>query len=230
MSNLTTELTAEVSKIFQDMWSKREGRVVPDTESLTLKNDAVTIEGTVLYADLSASTALVDENTPEFAAEVYKVYLRCAARIITSEGGTVTAYDGDRVMSVFVGGLKNTSAARAALKINYAVAKIINPRIQMQYPKTSYRVRQVVGIDTSSLLVAKTGVRGANDLVWVGKAANHAAKLCAISDSAAYITDTVYNRLQDEAKLSNGRPMWEARTWTQMGNQRVYRSDWLWTL
>lgn len=46
---------------------------------------------------------MVDTEAPEFAAHVYKSYLACAARVIRSENGTITAYDGDRIMAVYTG-------------------------------------------------------------------------------------------------------------------------------
>ena len=79
---LGDDLKAEVRKIFQEQWSKRAGRVVPESDDLGLGNDAVTLEGTVLYADLDESTELVDSREAWFAAEIYKTYLVCAARII----------------------------------------------------------------------------------------------------------------------------------------------------
>ncbi len=226
---LHDDLTAAVRKIFADQWSTRNGQVVPEPSNVALGNDAVNLEGTVLYADLSASTALVDEKNVEFAAEVYKSYLHCAAKIIGSEGGSITAYDGDRVMAVFIGGSKNTSAARTALKINWAVNNIINPLLKAQYPNTDYSVQQTVGIDTSSLLVARTGVRGANDLVWVGSAANHAAKLTSLPPAfPTRVTAAVYSQLHDSLKVTNGKPMWEEVTWNAMGGQKIYRSTWWW--
>ena len=84
-------------------------------------------------------------------------------------------------MAVFIGDSKNTSAVRCGLKIKSAVEEIINPAIKAQY-SNDFQLKQVVGIDTSKLLVARTGVRGANDLVWVGPAANYAAKLSSISE------------------------------------------------
>src|SRR5207248_4620847 len=104
---------------------------------LKLNNDAVKLDATVLYADLSASTGLVDGYKQHFAAEIYKAYLHCAAKIIRSEDGVITAYDGDRVMAVFIGTSKNTSAARSALKINWAVKNIVNPALKDQYSDTS---------------------------------------------------------------------------------------------
>lgn len=227
--SLGEELKLEVKTILNHEWSEREGQKVPESEDLRLGNDAVKLEGTVLYADLDASTNLVDEYTPFFAAEIYKSYLHCAAKIIRSEGGVITSYDGDRIMAVYIGDYKNTSAARTALKINYAVNNIINPAIQNQY-KNNYTVKQVVGIDTSPLFVARTGIRGSNDLVWVGRSANYAAKLTTLSSNyASRITESVYNKLNKSAKYSNdGDSIWEKVTWTNMGNITIYRSTWWW--
>ena len=228
--SLGEDFAKEVRKIFRETWTTRKGRKVPEPEDLGLGNHAVELEGTVLYADLDDSTNLVDSYEPEFAAEIYKAYLNCAAKVIRSEGGVITSYDGDRIMAVYIGDSKNTSAARSALKINYAVNKIINPILKECYPNTNYRVKQVVGIDTSDLFVARTGIRKSNDLVWVGRAANYAAKLCSFApDYPSWITQTVYNRLDDSAKYSSDRKsMWEAVTWNDMNRMKVYRSTWYW--
>lgn len=231
--SLADELTEEVSAIFRNTWTTRDGRVVPEGSSMKLGNDAVKITATVLYADLAQSTSLVEDNTAQLAAEVYKAYLRCACRIIRAEGGAITAFDGDRVMAVYTGETPNTNAARTALKINYAVTKIINPQLRAVYKnKGDFEVRQAVGIDKSELFVAQTGIRGSNDLVWVGRAANYAAKLCSLrqADYTSWITEDVYNTMTDNAKIgSDGRNMWEKRTWTAK-NMTVYRSNWTWTM
>lgn len=226
--SLVDDYTEAVEKIFRDTWTTRNGQKVPESEDLGLGNDAVKLDGTVLYADLDESTNLVDSYNPEFAAEIYKAYLSCAAKVIRSEGGEITSYDGDRIMAVYIGSSKNSSAAESALKINYTVTKIINPLIKKHYPTTNYRVKQVVGIDSSELFIARTGIRGSNDLVWVGRSANYAAKLCSLSpEYPSRITETVYNKLNDSAKYSSeGKPMWKAATWTDMNNMKIYRSTW----
>jgi len=135
-------------------------------------------------------------------------------------------------MAIFIGGYKNTTAAKVGLKINYACEKIIKPAIRLQYPDTDYTLHHVVGIDTSKLLVSKTGIWGANDLLWMGKASNHAAKLSSLDhDYPTWITEAVYNCLNNECKISpDGRPMWEARTWRAMKNATIYRSNWRWKI
>jgi class 3 adenylate cyclase len=226
---LLDDLKTETAAIFRATWSQRDGTVVPETDDLQLSNDAVNLDATVLYADLSASTALVKSKSATFAAEIYKVYLHCAAKIIRAESGSITAYDGDRIMAVFIGSSKNTSAVRAALKINWACGQIINPAITNQYQKDTYQLRNVVGIDTSKLLVARTGIRGSNDLVWVGRAANYAAKLTELSsDFPTWITGEIFDNMHHSVKTTNGQAMWEKRSWTPMDNACIYRSSWRW--
>jgi hypothetical protein len=165
------------------------------------------------------------------AAEIYKAYLVGACRIIRKNSGEITAFDGDRVMAVFIGDYKNTSAAKAALNINGFVGEL-NALIKQSYPKTGYVLRQSVGIDTSNLFVARTGIRNSNDLVWVGRAANYAAKLCALGDATypSHITEEVFSKLNEEVKYDGSqprKPMWEKLMWNEMGIV-IYRSSWWW--
>jgi uridylate cyclase len=224
---LKADLESEVRAIFESRWTKRDGQVVPDPEDLQLGNDAVKLQATVLYADMADSTDLVDDHESYFAAEIYKAYLRCAARIIKHEQGTITAYHGDRVMAVFLGKLKNTSAVRSAQMINYAVRTIINPLLKKQYPDTTYQLKHVIGIDTSELFVARIGVRNDNDLVWVGRAANYAAKLCSLNGAySIYITGDVFDVMHDSVKYSERDKslLWHKDAWSARNNLRIYGS------
>lgn len=226
------DLVKDTRKIFADHWSVSEGEKVPDPEDLLLgANDARRFErATVLYADLSGSTKLVNSRDWWFAAEIYKTFLNCAGKLVRASGGVITSYDGDRIMAVYIGGLQTTSAARCALKINWAVRNIINPELASQYPTADYTVRQVVGIDTCELRTARIGVRGGNDLVWVGRAANYAAKLTELSEAPTWITKEAYDWLSKPLKV-NGEPqknMWQKRLWTSMNNHEIYSSSWQW--
>lgn len=225
------ELTELVAKIFKTKWEVRKGEVVPEPSTIGLANDAVALDGTVLYADLAESTALVQRHKDWFAAEVYKAYLLCASEIIKNNGGAITAFDGDRVMGVFIGKSKNTAAAKCALQINYAVTQIVNPQLKTAYPESAFEVRQSVGVDASPLFVARTGVRGDNDLVWVGRAANYAAKLSALRDApfASFITSDVFDLLAEESKVGGDPPrlMWTKFTWEETG-LTAYKSAWHW--
>jgi class 3 adenylate cyclase len=226
------EILKEIRAIFGKKWNTRDGRQVPEAKDVALGNAAVTLSGAVLYADMADSTGLVNGFRPWFAAEVYKAYLLGACRVIRNQGGEITAFDGDRVMAVFIGEYKNTTAAKAALQINYLVIKT-NEMLRAAYPTTAYTLRHTVGVDTSDLFVARTGIRTANDLVWVGRAANYAAKLSALGEQGypTYITDDVFTKMNDEAKYGgqDKKLMWEKRIWTEK-QMTVHRSSWWWPI
>lgn len=228
---IASDLEKAVVEILSTNWKERDGTKVPEAEDVKLGNDAVKLSATVLYADLAESTALVERYKPWFAAEIYKSYLHCATKVIRDEGGVVTSFDGDRVMGVFIGGSKCTSAARSALKINHAVIKIVNEQIAKKYPDNPYVVKQAVGVDTSDLFIARTGIRGSNDLVWVGRAANYAAKLCSLrsGSAASWITADVFDNLHESVRLSSdGQSMWTKQYWGEKGIY-VYSSTWMWS-
>lgn len=229
---LADDIKAKARSTFEARWDVRDGRVVPDYTTVKQGNDAVHFErATILYADLDSSTALVDAKQWWFSAEVYKTFLYASSRIIRSEGGVITSYDGDRVMAVFLDDYQSVAAVKAGLKINHAVRSLVQPELTRKYGANTYEIKHVVGIDTSEIHVANAGVRGDVDLTWVGRAANYAAKITALNSShQTYITNSVYASLDDSTKFGGTprRSMWGSLTWPDMNNMTIFRSDWWW--
>lgn len=225
---LHDDLKKYVAETHRSSWTRRDGEKVPKNTDVGLGNDAVELDGVVLYADLAESTGLVKGYKDWFAAEIYKNYLYCAAKIIRAKGGEITAYDGDRIMAVFLGNSKNSDAATCGRQINYAVGEILQPAIKKEYPKNTFKLKQKVGVDASQLFVARTGIRGNNDLVWVGNAANNAAKMATLSTQySTYISAAVYGRLNQESKVDSKT---ERNMWTDLGSNalgyKIYGSTW----
>jgi adenylate cyclase len=234
---LLEDLTTETGKIVRSAWSRRDGTVVPEVAGVGLGNDAVNLEAVFLYADLHDSTSLATFHQ-EIAAEVFKAYLMGTTRIIRDLGGEVRSFDGDRVMGVFLDGTKNTNAAEVGLKINYFFGQVLAPTFDSFYAKAfpnGLGLKQTVGIDSGKVMVVRSGIRNNNDLVWVGRAPNIAAKLSGIREPgySTYISETVFDSMLDSGKLggSPSRLMWERRQWSSgvaFGVPIVYRSSWHW--
>ena len=206
---------------------------MPDPSEVAQGNVAVQLDpATILYADLTGSTALVDGYKWWFAAQVYKTYLYCCARIVNNEGGWITSYDGDRIMGIFIGNDQCDQAIRAALKINWALHNVVNPARTAKYPSNVYTVSQVVGIDKGPIWAVNAGARGDNDIVWVGPAANYAAKLTARKGKPTWITKAVYDGASDNGKIggTEKKNMWTSDTWPERENATIYGSGWTWTV
>ncbi|QNH12967.1 MULTISPECIES: adenylate/guanylate cyclase domain-containing protein [unclassified Xanthomonas] len=224
---LKDDLIASCAIVHATKWDVVAARVVPAPIDIGLGNAAKNLsQAVVLYADLDGSTAMVDTKYWWFSAEVYKNFLNAAAKIVKSEGGVITAYDGDRIMAIFFETNGGDAAVRAALRINWAVRNIINPAIKARY-NTDFIARHTVGIDISDLHAVRTGVRGDNDLVWVGRAANYAAKLTTLStESPTWITKAVHDKLSEGLLAKDGVPIWKKWEWTSMNQHPIRSSTW----
>lgn len=233
---LKDDLSNAVSNILSQSWDIRDGRVVPSTSNVALEGGAVKLDATVLYADLAQSSRLATDFQQRTAAKVIRTFLYCMCRLITEHSGTITSFDGDRIMGIFLDDSKNTNAATCALKMNYVTLKIIQPKVSDYFTslkETGFNISHCVGVDTSTVLAVRAGQRGSNDLVWVGRAPNLAAKLSEIRESPyhSYITEDVFSRLNDSAKYGgiNKQLMWEKRSFQYVGESTtIHRSNWHW--
>lgn len=228
------DIASEVDEILSQPWDVRDGTVVPTTENIALAGGAVKLEATMAYADLVDSTSIAIHDR-RIAARVFKSFLAASARIVRERGGEVRSFDGDRIMAVFVGASRNTSAAKAALNINYVFLHVIKPKLEAKYDifkNKAFKLGHCVGIDTSDVLVVRSGIRNNNDLVWVGRAPNVAAKLSSVRNDPynSWMTADVYNSLHESAKTStDGRSMWESRiNVPAIPGGNGYRSSWYW--
>ncbi len=231
---ISDDIETEIGRIFSATWNVRDGQVVPKTEDINLSNGAVKLDAVVLYADLYHSTELARTFPRSVAAKVVRAYLSSMTTLINKIGGEVRSFDGDRVMGVFVGENKNSAAAKCALQMNYVVTKVLRPMAEEKFSslaKEGFVVQHCVGIASSDVFVVRGGVRGSNDLVFIGSAPNIAAKLSEIRNSPwhTYITHTVFGNLNEKSRLSDGKDMWTAVK-CKIGAEEwdCYKSTWTW--
>jgi adenylate cyclase len=214
MSLLET-LTEEVENILEISWDERSGNVIPDTTDVALKNGAVKIEATFLYADLAGSSILAKKCPWQTTAKIIRTYLDTAVRVIHYHDGEIRSFDGDRVMGIFKGVTPNTSAAICARKIDWIVTNLINPKAKEKFQSirnNEIKIKHCVGIDTSEARAVRSGIRNNNDLIWIGKAPGFAAKLSDIRDYPyeVYISKESYNKLADSAKMNEHENVWSS--------------------
>lgn len=233
---LSDDLKNDVQTIIDTLWDQRIGKQVPETEDVLLAGGAVELDATFLYADLANSSRMAKELDRRVAAKIIKSFLAASARVIRSCGGKIVSFDGDRIMGVFYGDSKNSDAAKCALQIKYVVHQIIRPKFEEKYStvkNAAFKIDHGVGVDSGTVLAVRAGARGSNDLIWIGRAPNLAAKLSDLREAPyqSFITATVFNSLNDKSKYggSEKKLMWESRTWTFLDEKiSVYRSSWHW--
>lgn len=204
---IADDLNKEIATLLDTKWDTRDGTVIPSSDTVTLKNGAVKMDATFLYADLAGSSVLAQNCPWETTAKIIRTYLTCATRLIKHYNGKIRSFDGDRVMGIFVGGRKNTDAVRCALALNWMVAKVIDPKSTAKFQsikKNNIKIRHCVGIDTGECRAVRAGIRDNNDLIWVGRAPSFAAKLSDIRSYpySIWISKKVYNTMLDEVRYA----------------------------
>lgn len=230
---LWNDVQAGVDGVLRPEWSIVHGRAVPETADINLTNGGVRLDATYLYADMADSTTLAQNYTDWCVAKVIRCYLNAATRIIRHRGGEIRSFDGDRVMGIFIGDNKNTAAVRAALNINWAVKKVINPALKAKWDDFTWSMDHGVGIDTGEAMLVRGGVRGSNDIVSIGHAPNIAAKLSEFRGLASlYVSEATYDDMGNEVKYTeDGRSnMWSGMGYKTFGGKsiRVFGSGYWW--
>lgn len=228
------EISRDVQNTIDTQWNKRNGNKIPNTEDIALAGGAVEIDATFLYADLASSSKMAKELDRRVTAKILKSFLAAVSKLVKHNGGKIVSFDGDRVMGVFYGTSKNSDAAKCALQIKHVVQNVIKTKFENKYEtvrNASFSINHGVGVDTGTVFAVRGGVRGDNDIIWIERAPNLAAKLSDLRETPyqTFITKRVYDWLSDSSKYSGDKDMWEQRTWTFLNESiTVYRSSYSW--
>ena len=216
MTDWVADLTKETGDLLSTAWNVRDGTVVPESEDVVLTDGAVKIDGVFLYADLAASSRLAQVCPWETTAKIIRAYLNCCIRLIRAYGGHIRSFDGDRVMGVFVGEMKNTYAVRCGREIFWMTEKIINVQANSKFnsiSNNSISIQQCVGIDAGTAVAVRAGIRNNNDLIWIGRPPSLAAKLSDVREypHCVFVSDDVLKKIGSSEKIVNDSGIWEER-------------------
>ncbi|MPQ96867.1 hypothetical protein GB931_02805 [Modestobacter sp. I12A-02628] len=237
--SLKDDVDKAVADTFSANWTtvQRASAVdaVPDPDKMGY-SEGVVVPCTYLYADMANSSGLQTTSPQDTVAKIMRVFLNVSVRVIRSLDGHVRSFDGDRVMGIFSGPVKEDRAVKAAMRINYAVRQLIQPAAKTRFgslAKSGWELQHACGIATGETLMARAGVRGNDDMISIGVAPNLAAKLSDIRDwpRATFIGSGTYKALTDSGKLSEGRNMWVGPIDLQMGSgtYSYYKSGYWWS-
>ncbi len=129
---------------------------------------------TILFTDVTGSTALGERLDPESLRDVMGRYFASMRAVIERHGGTVEKYIGDAVMAVFgvpvVHEEDALRAVRAAVEMREALERL-NPGLRRERGVT---LEARTGINTGSVVV---GTGGPGEAIVVGDVVNVAARL-----------------------------------------------------
>ncbi|WP_291380305.1 hypothetical protein [Demequina sp.] len=238
MKEQVAEAVSDVSRSWgTTTWSKTTTDV-PDPDAMGY-SDAKVVQATYLYSDLIDSSGLVRAAAnQEQVASVMSAFLKVSVRIIRAENGHIRSFDGDRVMGVFTGPSRQTRAVRAAMKIEHATSKILDPKVRETFAairEAGWHVRSMTGVATSEALLVRAGIRNNSDLLSIGAGPNLAAKLSDLRNTSVghriAIGKGTYGGMEQRVIMASGKNMWTGPYSLQMGggSYGYYTTSYRWT-
>lgn len=206
-----TPLTGALSYLFRVVGIVRSSR----NPSLCNRCNTHVVEGriveiTVLFADLSAFTALTHELGPERTHEVVDGFLKMATAALVKRGAFIDKYVGDAVMAFFNVPIQRDDHARqavlSALEIQAGLPGVIE--------RVGVDVKAGVGIACGWARVGRLGSADVRDYTAVGEVVNLASRLEGQAGPGAIVMDQcVYEKVaadfpdaQQEALRLKGYP------------------------
>ena len=185
--------------------------VIPSTNDLGFGRKGKAVNAAVLYADMRHSSAIVDRQSGQAAAKIYQSYQFAMADIARANGADIRSYDGDRIMALFprVDGSDNKGCMNA-VKAGKEMAWFFHNILKRRLRGFAIPLDCGIGIAFGPILAVRIGLGSSSDnsdVVWVGRAANIAAKL---SDRGrhpnyVYVDHEIRNRVASGVKWKTRR-------------------------
>ncbi len=130
----------------------------------------------VVAADLAGSTKLNFDKKANTSASLYEALTGNLARVVTEFGPEFLDIQGDGLFALFHGERRFQRAFCAAVTLKTFSERVLVPAIEGIMSERFPNLGLKVGMDASTLVAKRVGVRGGNEPVWAGRAVGWAVK------------------------------------------------------
>ena len=170
--------------------------------SKVMRATKITIDATILFADLRAYTRLSQDLSPAEMGGLLDIFYDECAAAIWDHDGLLNKTIGDAVMAVFNFPVKHDDHARQAL----AAAREMQQRIAARRAEAGLDFGVGIGLHCGELSFGEFG-RSHRDLTAIGTVVNTAARLQGAAEPGEIlVTEAIAERVGDDLKGSVARP------------------------
>ncbi|HZY54942.1 MAG TPA: adenylate/guanylate cyclase domain-containing protein [Reyranella sp.] len=170
--------------------------------SRVMKATKITIDATILFADLRAYTRLSQEISPAEMGNLLDLFYDECAAAIWEHDGLLNKTIGDAVMAVFNFPIKQGDHARQAL----LAAREIQQRLAQRKKEAGLEFGVGIGLQSGEVSFGEFG-RSHRDLTAIGTVVNTAARVQAVAEPGEIlVTEAMRERVGDALGESTAKP------------------------
>ena len=164
------------------------------------------LDATAVFADLKRSTSISVNGSRTDAAYAYTYFIRAMTVILERFGAGYVDIQGDGIFGLISGKDSVLAAAACAITMKTQMERAIEPRFRKD-ASTNQALKVGIGVDHSTLLVRRLGLRGTRqNEVLAGKPLNMAAKLSSVAgNNQVVVSGRVYEAYRSARRTGRGR-------------------------
>ena len=188
-----------------------EQYVSPDTAEMLIEGggrfpENNTIEDlTVLFADITSFTRLVQRVDLKFLADFLKEFFELFTSTVYQNGGAIDKFMGDGALAIFGAPIALDDPADRALTSGLLLLKQFQPLCGKYQRKAAEfeRINLGIGISSSEMFIGNLGSDRRFDYTVIGAGVNAAQRLASLSGGGTVLfTDDVLKRLAEPIEIS----------------------------
>jgi class 3 adenylate cyclase len=236
--SMLSDLNTQIDGYMAGQYKVTAKSGVPIPEDIPLGNEAAELNAATLFVDVRQSSDITNTFRRQTAAKIMKAYFVGAVKIVNTNNGYVRSFNGDGMLAIFVGEDRHDHAVKAAMQLKWFVNYVLEPKFRQYFNNNLKALGSALnfsigsGIDEGTIYAVRVGIKGTNDVAWIGRCTNTSAKLSGVTDAIA-ITGAVYNNLSASlTHAGDARFMWEQPFNLELGGvlRTVRATNFHWTI
>ncbi len=206
------DIIEEMEERLDERLEVQDSTKIPSPEDLPLhQNTGSKLETAAFYIDLRGYSDLLESRRFDTVGRIISAFHYTIARFIKFHSGHIISFMGDGLLALFdpeSNPIEN--AVRCALKYKYFFKNYFLDKIKERW---KIELDYGIGVAYGQIIAIRTGMRGENDITWVGRCIKDAVKIGDYIDNSyknVGITHSVYNKLPEGLeRVEDGTECWK---------------------
>lgn len=182
ISFLEGEIFEEIRKKLGTDFAIVKKKKIPS--DFALENDKwVQVDDVVcVYFDLTSSTNILKKYGDEISVKIFDSYIKSATRIFKNFECSYLDIQGDGGFALFSGDKHIQRAMVSAITLKTLLSRSYSGNLNdlVKKMKSKINLSSKIGVHIGKILAKKSGIRGENEILWLGDLVSIASKICGL--------------------------------------------------